>query len=399
MQLRAATGRQPAPVNRRTGKEQDMAQGFISINGTRYAFEPGQTLFQVAEANDIRIPSLCYLKGASPTGACRICVVEVKGYRTLAASCSTPAADGMEVLTESPKVVASRKETLELLLASGNHNCAVGAGWEGDWTGFQMKAAAADHFEALCPAWGDCRLQDLAYQYQVQGGKFPRSENRYPMETVNPLIVRDFARCILCGRCVQACNEVQVNRAINFGYRGAAAKIVAGTDVPLKDSQCVFCGECVQACPTAALMEKKARFTWRPWKNRKVRTTCPYCGVGCQQWLHIQDDRIVKVTGVEDGAPNKGRLCVKGRFGYDFIYSEDRLKTPLIREGDDFREASWDEALDLVADKFKTIIAESGPDAVAGVSCARSINEDSYQMQKLFRGVFKTNNIDHCART
>jgi formate dehydrogenase major subunit len=121
--------------------------------------------------------------------------------------------------------------------------------------------------------------------------------------------------------------------------------------------------------------------------------------VGCQQWLHVKDGRIVKVTGVEEGAPNKGRLCVKGRFGYDFIYSDERLTTPLIREGDEFREASWDEALDLVASKFKQIIEESGPDAVAGVSCARSINEDSYQMQKLFRGVFKTNNIDHCART
>jgi formate dehydrogenase major subunit len=149
----------------------------------------------------------------------------------------------------------------------------------------------------------------------------------------------------------------------------------------------------------AALVEKKARFTWRPWGNRKIRTTCPYCGVGCQLWLHVQGDRIVKVTGVTEGSPNKGRLCVKGRFGYDFIYSDERLKTPLIRQGDGFREATWDEALDLVADKFKQIIQESGPDALAGVSCARSINEDSYQMQKLFRAVFKTNNIDHCART
>ena len=131
-----------------------------------------------------------------------------------------------------------------------------------------------------------------------------------------------------------------------------------------------------------------------------VKTTCPYCGVGCQQLLHVQDNRIVKVTGVEGAEPNQGRLCVKGRFGYDFIYSEERLKTPLIRNNDGtFREASWDEALDLVTDKFKSIIDESGPDALAGVSCARSINEDSYQMQKLFRAVFQTNNIDHCART
>jgi formate dehydrogenase major subunit len=376
-----------------------MARDSISINGTRFSFNPGQTIFEVAEENQIPIPSLCYLKGASPTGACRICVVEVTGYRSLAASCSTPATDGMEVLTESPRVVTSRKETLELLLASGNHNCAIASGRARDWTGFQMQAAESDSFEDLCPAWGDCRLQDLAYRYQVEGNKYPRTEIRYPMETVNPLIVRDFSRCILCGRCVQACNEVQVNRAISFGYRGAAAKVVAGQDVPLKDSQCVFCGECVQACPTAALVEKKARFTWRPWGNRKIRTTCPYCGVGCQLWLHVRGDRIVKVTGVTEGSPNKGRLCVKGRFGYDFIYSDERLKNPLIRKGDGFREATWDEALDLVADKFKQIIQESGPDALAGVSCARSINEDSYQMQKLFRAVFKTNNIDHCART
>lgn len=376
-----------------------MAQGSISINGNRFPFEPEQTILQIAENNQIRIPTLCYLKGASPTGACRICVVEVEGARSLLAACSTPAVDGMVVHTESPRVVASRRETLELLLASGNHNCAIGSTREKDWTAFQMQAAASDNGEDLCPAWGDCRLQDLAYHYQVEGGKYPRTTPPYPMETVNPLIVRDFSRCILCGRCVQACNEIQVNRAIDFGYRGVAAKVVAGTDVPLKDSQCVFCGECIQACPTGALVEKKARFVWRPWKNRKIRTTCPYCGVGCQQWLHVQDDRIVKVTGVEDGAPNQGRLCVKGRFGYDFIYSDERLKTPLIREGDDFREASWDEALDLVADRFKAIIKESGSDALAGVSCARSINEDSYQMQKLFRGVFKTNNIDHCART
>jgi NADP-reducing hydrogenase subunit HndD len=174
---------------------------------------------------------------------------------------------------------------------------------------------------------------------------------------------------------------------------------VAAGDRPLAQSDCVFCGECIQACPVGALFEKKARHAWRPWKTEKIRSTCPYCGVGCQQWLHVQDGKIVKVTGVEEAQPNQGRLCVKGRFGYDFIYSQERLKTPLIRTSGAFREATWDEALDLVADKFKQIIAENGPDALAGVSCARSISEDSYNMQKLFRSVFKTNNIDHCART
>jgi len=376
-----------------------MGERQIVIDGRRLTFAPGQTILEVASENGIDIPTLCHLKGATPTGACRICVVEVEKARTLIAACSTPAADGMVVWTESEKVLRSRKMTLELLLSSGNHTCAIASDRTRDWTGFQLQAQQADGSEALCPVWGDCRLQELAYRYQVSGGCFSPSVTPYPMETANPMIVRDFSRCILCGRCVQACNEIQVNRAISHGYRGVATKIVAAGDRALAKSDCVFCGECVQACPVGALVEKKARYAWRPWEVEKIRTTCPYCGVGCQQWLHVKEGKIVKVTGVEAAAPNQGRLCVKGRFGYDFIDSEDRLKTPLIREKGQFREASWDEALDLVADKFKTAITEHGPDAVAGVSCARSINEDSYQMQKLFRAVFQTNNIDHCART
>ncbi len=371
------------------------------INGREIEFSTGQTILEVARDNQIRIPTLCHLKGATPTGACRICVVEVQGARTLLAACSTPAAPDMVVRTDSPKVITARKMVLELMLSSGSHNCATAnAAKSGDWTDFQLQVQQSDQSEELCPVWGDCTLQSLAYEYQVSGGKFAPSGTDYPQEMANPLIVRDFSRCILCGRCVQACNEIQVNKAISFGFRGAASKIVAAGDRPLADSECVFCGECVQACPVGALVEKKARHKWRPWKTEKIRSTCPYCGVGCQQWLHVQDGKIVKVTGVENAQPNQGRLCVKGRFGYDFIYSRERIKTPMIRSKDDtLREASWDEALDLVADKFKQIIAESGPDALAGVSCARSINEDSYNMQKLFRGVFKTNNIDHCART
>jgi formate dehydrogenase major subunit len=370
------------------------------INSKTCSFKPGQTILEVAEKNGIHIPTLCHLKGTTPTGACRVCVVEVKGASSLMTACSTPAAENMEVWTESEKVVESRKLTIELLLCSGRHNCAAGNGFRNDWTKFQAESMENDsNMQELCPAWGDCRLQELAYQYQVSTCRFENKISPYEMETVNPLIVRDFSRCILCGRCVKACNEVQVNRAISFGYRGADAKIVAAGDRYLKDSDCVFCGQCIQACPVGALIEKKSMYKWRPWQVEKIRTTCPYCGVGCQQLLHVRDNKIVKVTGVEDGAPNYGRLCVKGRFGYDFIHSEKRLKTPLIRENENFREASWDEALDLVADNFKQIIDTHGPDALAGVSCARSINEDSYVMQKLFRAVFKTNNIDHCART
>lgn len=376
-----------------------MAENKITINGTVYEFKQGETILEVAEKNGIEIPTLCHLKGTTPTGKCGVCVVEVAGQDDLVASCATPAESGMNVRTESPAVIASRRETIKSLLLSGNHNCAIGSEKGSGWTRFQLATNRSDGADGLCPAWGDCRLQDLAYRYQVTISRSALPQASYPMETVNPLIVRDFSRCILCGRCVKACNEVQVNRAISMNEGMTPPKVTTISDVPLKDSNCVFCGECVQACPVGALVEKKARYDFRPWEVEKIRTTCPYCGVGCQQMLHVKNGRIVKVTGVENGAPNYGRLCVKGRFGYDFIYSEERLKTPLIREGDGFREASWDEALDLVADRFKKIIAESGPDAVAGVSCARSINEDSFQIQKLFRSVFKTNNIDHCART
>jgi len=371
----------------------------MRINGNRCQFSSPQTILEVAENNGIQIPTLCHLKDTTPTGACRICVVEVTGSRTLPAACSTPAAAGMEVLTHSPRVVRARRNILELMLSSGNHNCAIAAGDRSDWTEFQARVQAEDGSRELCPVWGDCKLQELAYEYQASADQEIEPSREYSLELANPLIVRDFSRCILCGRCVAACNEVQVNRAISFGYRGTGSKIVAAGDRPLIQSDCVFCGECVQACPVGALVKKKARYRYRPWKAEKVRTTCPYCGVGCQLWLHVQDGKIVKVTGVADGAPNRGRLCVKGRFGYDFIYSEERLTTPLIRENGKFREASWDEALDLVANRFRQIIDESGPDALAGVACARSINEDSYNMQKLFRATLKTNNIDHCART
>lgn len=380
-----------------------MDQNSITINGHAYAFEPGQTILEVAQNNNIDIPNLCHLKGTRPTGACRVCIVELEESwgKKLVSSCSSPAKAGMVVHTESPQIVAYRKIYLGLMLDSGNHNCDIGSKADESWTDFQIAAMDNDRKEGLCPVWGDCELQALAYRYQVKGRVSGRHREplKLPVEDDNPFIIRDMSRCILCGRCVAACNEVQVNQAIDFGFRGNNGKIIAGTGTTLMKSSCVFCGECVQVCPVGALVEKKALDRWRPWEVETIRTTCPYCGVGCQQLLHVKDDTIVKVTGVENAAPNQGRLCVKGRFGYDFIYSDKRLKTPLIREKDGFREASWDEALTLVADTFTQIILKHGPDALAGVSCARSINEDSYQMQKLFRAVFKTNNIDHCART
>jgi predicted molibdopterin-dependent oxidoreductase YjgC len=370
----------------------------ITINGNVFTFETNETILDVARRHHIDIPTLCHLKGTTATGACRICVVQVEGARTLLAACVTPAAANMKVQTESPKVVAARKQIIELMLSSGNHNCAVRGSDGKEWTAFQVQVQQDDDSDALCPVWGDCRLQNLAYRYQVSGEKYAATPVQYPMETVNPFIVRDFSRCIQCGRCVQACNEIQVNNAISFGYRGPDAKVIAAGDRPLKDSDCVFCGECVQVCPVGALVEKEVRYQIRPWEVEKVRTTCSYCGVGCQIHLHVKDSQVVKVTGVDEAAPNYGSLCVKGRFGFNFIHSEERLTTPLIKENGQFRTASWDEALDLTARRLQQILGSHGSDSIGVLTSARMTNEDNYVAQKFTRAVLKTNNIDHCAR-
>lgn len=347
----------------------------ITIDGKQVSVEKGLTVFQAAKAADISIPHLCYQKDFRPSSACRICIVEVDGARTLVPSCSYPVTQGMVVRTDTPRVIKARKMVLELLLSDHPFACMT------------------------CEKSGSCKLEDYAYTYGVRSSPYDGEQHHYPIDISNPFIGRDYNKCILCGRCVAVCNEVQGWEAIDFIGRGFSTRVGTAYDRGLRDSPCVFCGQCVQSCPVGALTEKKALGMGRVWETRKVRTTCPYCGVGCQMWLHIKDGRITKVTAVEDAAPNQGRLCVKGRFGYDFIYSDERLKVPLIRENGQFREASWDEALNLVVTTFKEIIAEHGPDAIGGVSSSRSINEDSYQMQKLFRSVIGTNNIDNCART
>jgi predicted molibdopterin-dependent oxidoreductase YjgC len=375
-----------------------MNENQITLNGKSFEFTPGETILEVAKRNNINIPTLCYLKGATPTGACRMCVVEIEGARSLMTSCTVPAGKNMVVHTESESVVKSRKLTLQLLLSSGNHNCAIRNSDTSDWTQFQLQVQNYDGTDELCPVWGDCKLQDLAYQYQVNGDRFPKAKVSSQMEDVNPFIVRDFSRCILCGRCVQACNDIQVNQAIQFGYRGAEMKVIAGNDLALKDSDCVFCGSCIQVCPVGALVEKNSRYKVRQWDTQKIKTTCSYCGVGCQIYLHVQDDKVVKVTGAEETGPNYGSLCVKGRFGFNFINSPERLTDPLIKEDGTFRKASWDEALNLVAARLGAIQKDSGPDSIGVLTSARISNEDNYVAHKFTRGALKTNNIDHCAR-
>jgi predicted molibdopterin-dependent oxidoreductase YjgC len=351
-----------------------MPPSTMTINGKIFSFEPGQSILSVARGAGIPVPTLCDYKDLTPSGACRVCVVEVEGARTLLPACATQAAPGMVVQTEPPRVVAARRMVIELMLASGNHNCLV------------------------CEASGVCELQALAYRYEVATPAFANPpDTPYYYEDDNSMIVRDFSKCVMCGRCVRACNERQVNQAIAIGYRGAHNKIVARVDYPYIDSDCLFCGECVQACPVGALLDKNAMGQGRPWELTQVRTTCPYCGVGCQMDIYVKDDHIVKITGA-DAIPNQGKLCIKGRFGWQFINHPDRLTTPLIKENGTFREASWDEALDLVASRFREIRDQAGPDKIGGWCSARVTNEENYLMQKFMRAVIGTNHVDHCAR-
>ncbi len=362
-----------------------MAENTLTINGRELSFTPGETILDVARRHGIFIPTLCHLDHATPTGACRVCVVEVVGGRALSPACAMPASDGMVVRTDSPPVLLARRQILGLMLQAGNHNCASRRRDAADWAGFQQSVQQYDDSDQLCPVYGDCRLQSYAYRYQVDSRNLEAMPARYPLEADGELIVRDFSRCILCGRCIQACNDIQVNNAISHGYRGADAKIITMGDGELARSECVACGQCVQVCPVGALVEKKARYEIRPWEARHVRTTCSYCGVGCQMTLHLKDDRICRISGVDHADPNLGRLCVRGRYGFDFVHGEHRLTAPRLREGDALREATWEEALDRTEGAISGTVGAHGPDAVAMVCSARASNESLYAWQKLIR--------------
>ncbi len=342
----------------------------LTIDGREVSAPEGSTILQAAKGAGIGIPTLCYHERLKPIGSCELCIVEVDGNSTPVTSCKTPVSEGMSVTTISDRLFSMRQDTLKAMLVHHPLDCPV------------------------CDKSGECQLQDLVYEHGITGVEAQPPVSKFTGAYTTTFIKSWPQRCVSCFRCVHACTEIQGIGALSIS-EGPDGKLIA-----YDQDKCVSCGECIQLCPTGALVEKKSSYRWRNWEiEKKIRTTCPYCGVGCQQLLHVKNDRIVKVTGVEDAEPNKGRLCVKGRYGFDFIYSEERLKTPLIRENGRFREASFEEATRLVAKRFKEIIAESGPDAIAGVSSSRSINEDSYQMQKLFRAVIGTNNIDNCART
>lgn len=350
----------------------------LQIDGIEVFVEEGTTVFKAAKSIGIDIPHLCYMESLSPSAGCRLCLVEVKGGRALVASCAYPVADGIEVFTNTERVLKARKLALELILSDHPYDCMT------------------------CEKSGDCRLEKYAYELGVKTYRFHGEKHSYSLDETNPFFVRDYNKCILCERCVKACGEVQFVNAIDFTHRGFDTKVAAPYDRSLLESTCVFCGQCVASCPVGALTEKSRMHYGREWELEKIPTICSYCGIGCNIELNVKDGRIVKVTSPTDSVVNKGRLCVKGKFGFDFVHSEERLTTPLLRDGEKgegkFREASWEEALNFVAEKLSEIKNKSGPDSLAFLSSAKCTNEENYLMQKFARAAIGTNNVDHCAR-
>ena len=347
----------------------------LTIDGKGVTASPGQTILEVARENGIYVPTLCHYEGTTNPGACRVCVVEVENARSLVASCCMPVSPGMIVKTDTKRVMDARRLVVELLWASGDHNCLT------------------------CEKNGTCELQDLVYKLGIEKPRFQIESPGYEIEDANSMIRRDLNKCILCGRCVRVCSEIRGNNVIDFSMRGSHTKITPAFYDDLIESECEFCGACVQACPVGALTFTQARFGGRPWEVEKVTTTCPHCGAGCQMELWIHKGRIGAVYGVEGAhTENRGQLCVKGRFGLDFVHSTDRLTTPLIKRDGEFQEASWDEALDLVAANFRQIKEDYGSDALGGIASSKSTNEDVYLFQKFIRVCLGTNNIDFCTR-
>ena len=352
-----------------------MAKVTLTINGKEIAVPAGTSILDATEKAGFKIPRLCHDKDLPPVGACRLCVVEVKGARALVASCATEAANGMEVQTHSPSVIEARKMILELLVANHPLDCMT------------------------CEKLGDCRLADYCYEYGIKQSSFTGEKHNFEIDENNSFIVRDNNKCILCGKCIRACSEWTGIDNLDFAYRGFNTKATPFWDSKLIESDCVFCGNCVAVCPTGALTEKQLVGKGRRWEFKKVRTTCPFCGTGCNFDLNVKDGKVIGVTSNADSPINGRALCVKGRFGWDFVHSDKRLTTPLIKKDGKFVEASWDEALDLVAAKFKELKDKYGPDSFAALSSARCTNEENFLVQKFTRAVMGTNNVDHCART
>jgi formate dehydrogenase alpha subunit len=342
---------------------------FVTIDGKRVEATKEMTVLEAALKAGVYIPTLCYDADLKPYGACRLCIVEIEKMRGLPTSCTTPVTDGMVVHTESPAVNQSRRITMELIMANHHGDCLT------------------------CAKNQNCELQKVARYLGIEQAHFDRlrkSTKTVPIDDSHPAYIRDMNKCILCGRCWRACHEIAGIEAIDMAFRGDLATVSTFENKPILESTCVACGECLERCPTGALT---SRNTILP--AREVKTICPYCGVGCSIYLGIRGNEIVSVRGDRESPVNKGGLCIKGRFGFDFVNHPDRLTKPLIRkEGsgkdikvngnfkDIFREATWDEAIGLIAKKLSGIKAQSGPDSLGVLSSAKFTNEENYLVQK-----------------
>lgn len=387
-----------APVN---PNELELQTVEFKLDGKTIVAYGGETILKAAKRHGVDIPHLCFKDGYRPDGNCRACVVEINGERTLAPSCCRSATAGMEVKANSERALKSQKLVLEMLLSDMPDE---GYKWVGDSDAERLQQQHGELSE-----WANRLDVQVRPELKALRRHQPQADLSHPAMAVN------LDACIQCNRCVRACREEQVNDVIGYAMRGAHSEIVFDLSDPMGLSTCVACGECVQACPTGALMPKT--HIGSQAVDRKVDSVCPFCGVGCQITYNVKDEQIVSVDG-RDGPANHSRLCVKGRFGFDYVHNPQRLTKPLIRKpgikkdessiesagknpGDwkeVFREASWDEALDLAAGKLKGLRDQYGKKSLAGFGSAKGSNEEAYLFQKLVRTGFGSNNVDHCTR-
>jgi formate dehydrogenase major subunit len=349
----------------------------LEVDGRAVAVPSGTSVIRAAALADVAIPKLCATDSLEPFGSCRLCLVEIEGRKGFPASCTTPVEAGMKVRTQSERLAKLRRNVMELY----------------------MSDHPLDPFE--CKAGGKCELHEMADAVglvQVRYGDGGRNHHDAPVDDSNPYFAFDPSRCIVCSRCVRACDEIQGTFALTIEGRGFNSQMVAGQHEHYIDSECVSCGACVQACPTDALMEKSVLA--KGGADRAVVTTCGYCGVGCSFKAEVRGDEIVRMVPNKDGLPNHGHSCVKGRFAWGYATHPDRVKRPMIRRriSDPWREVSWDEALSYAASEFKRVQAKYGRGSVGGITSSRCTNEEAYLVQKLVRAAFGNNNVDTCAR-
>ena len=363
----------------------------LTIDRQEVTAKAGVTVLEAAQAAGIYIPTLCADDDLKPYGGCRLCIVEIEGMRGLPIACTTPATEGMVVRTHTPTVNEVRRANMELILADHPSECLICDRRERCGPlDVCLRSVAVTERCVTCPKNEQCELQVVVDYLGISEIPFRRTLRTYPVDDSNPFFFRDLNKCILCAKCVRVCDEVVGAGAIAIINRGYASKVAAFADRPILDSStCVSCGECVAHCPVGALMPKEDKLP-----TEEVSTTCTYCGVGCGMYLEVRDGRVISVRGSRENTVNNGFLCVKGRFGFDFIHHRDRLQYPLIRKNGKLVKAGWDEALELVAGK----LGKYKPEETAVVSSAKCTNEENYLVQKFARAILGTANVDHCAR-